>query len=165
MGKSGAGTPWGPMDTGAPDKPVYDEYATDANQFKGLDMSPAKIAAMRQIALSGGRSADQYMAGASKAMGGYGTQTSDMGRRLSEIATQTSADQNKVAADMALQEWQAKMQEMAAFNKAKEARNALRKGQYSDAQAAFDREQAERAAFAQAAASMAGNVIGSAVGG
>ena len=160
----GSGNPWGPMTTGMPETPVYETFESDPSRVQGFNTSDLKRALDREIALRGGGAQDQYLAGASKAMGGYGTQSSDFARRLSEIASETAAGKNKVAADLAMQEWQSRLNQMEAMNRAREARNRLLQGRYQTDKEAFDREQEQRAQFNQAIAQTVGSVVGGLAG-
>jgi hypothetical protein len=91
---------------------------------------------------------------------GPGSSSSDVGRRLSEIATQTAYDQQKAAGDTALQEWQGQMSQLEAFNRAKAARNTLQQQRYQTDLGAFTGEEQKRAQQQQAMAQILGSIVG-----
>ena len=154
------GDAWGPMKTGKPNAPAYEtDYASDPTTFRGADLSALRAEGQRQADLKGGAAQTQFMAGASKAMG-PGSSSSDMGRRLSEIASQTAYDQQRAVGETALQEWQSKMAQLEAFNRAKNARNTLANQRYQTDLGAFSSEEEKRAKQQAAMAQVLGSVIG-----
>lgn len=131
----GKGTPWGPMESGRPDVPVYEEYDTDTSHF--MD-SPEAREALAQMATQGGDAQRNYLAGASKALGS-GTMSGSAGGRLANIAALAEKNKNTALTQIA-------GQKMDAFNRAKEAKNRLKQAQYGADLGAYGDEQQGRGA-------------------
>ena len=142
---NGAGTPWGPMESGRPQTPNYEAYDTNPNDFKGFDYSPMAAAAKNEIALGGGNAQRQYLAGQSKLLGSGTTSGSNSGQ-LANIAAQTEKNQNNAANQFAQEGYQSQMQQMDAFNRAKQLANSLKAGQYGQDLGAYGQEEQGRGA-------------------
>ncbi len=143
MGDNGKGMPWGPMEGGRPSAPVYEQYDTDPNHFKGFDYSPMAAQAKNEIALGGGNAARQYLADQSKMLGSGTTSGSGSGQ-LANIAAQTEKNQAGAANQFALEAYNSQQQQMDAYNRAKEARNRLLQGQYGADMGAYGQEEQGR---------------------
>jgi hypothetical protein len=131
----GTGTPWGPMESGRPAVPQYEQYDTNTANF--MD-SPDARQALADLATQGGDAQRNYLAGASKAMGS-GTTSGSMQGRMANIAALAEKNKNSALTSIA-------GQKMDAFNRAKEARNRLLQGQYGADMGAYGAEQQGRGA-------------------
>ncbi len=153
MGGDGKGMPWGPMESGRPDRPAFEQYDTDTSHF--MD-SPEAKAALAEMATQGGDAQRQYLAGASKALGS-GTTSGSMQGRMANIAALAEKNKNAALTDIA-------SKKMDAFNRAKEAANRLKAGQYNADQEAYGQEQAGRGAavggLLKGLASLGGGYLG-----
>lgn len=130
---TGKGTPWGPMETGRPDVPKYEEYDTNTAHF--MD-SPEARQALAEMATQGGDAQRNYLAGASKALGS-GTTSGSMQGRLANIAALAEKNKNAALTDIA-------SRKMDAFNRAREAKNRLLQGQYGADLGAYGAEEQGR---------------------
>lgn len=129
----GKGTPWGAMESGRPDAPVYEQYDTNTANF--MDSSEAREA-LAQLATQGGDAQRNYLAGASKALGS-GTTSGSMQGRLANISALAEKNKNSALTGIA-------SDKMNAFNRAKEAANRLKQGQYGIDSNAYGQEQNAR---------------------
>lgn len=161
----GKGTPWGAMETGRPDAPNFQSYMSDPNAFKGVDLSPLKAQRQKEAGLLGNQASRSYQAQAAKMFGPSGTATADVTRRLGDISTQTQYNQQKIAADVAQAEWNSKMQEMDAFNQARQRANQLLADKYNADAAAFNAEQQARGNFVSSGLGTLGSIAGAVIGG
>ena len=152
----GMGTPWGPMESGRPSTPNYDAYATDPGQFAGFDFSPQAAAAKNAIALGGGDAARAYQAQSARMLGNGTTEGASNGR-LANIAAQTEKNQNESANQFALQGYQSQMQQMDAYNRAKQLANSLKEQQYGTDMGAYNQEANQRG---QAIGALTGGLAG-----
>lgn len=150
---TGKGTPWGPMETGRPDAP---DYITDPNQIQGFDYSPMRQQLAERMAMQGKQAQGQYLAGQSKLMGGVG-RSSGAGTGLANIATDTERGINQMDAELALKDWQDRIQMMNALN-------ALKQSKYNTDAAAYGAEQGARGGFVGDALGALGMGIGSYLG-
>lgn len=150
----GAGTPWGPMESGRPDRPNYEQYDTDLSKY----MQGPEVEALREaFALQGGDAGRQYMAAQSKMLGSGTTSGSNAGR-LANIAALTQKGTN--AATLA-----AAKEQMDAFNRARDARNRLLAQQYGADANAYGQEQQARGSAIGGLLGGGANVLGSYLGG
>lgn len=129
----GKGTPWGPMESGRPATPQYEAYDTDTSHF--MD-SPEARQALAEMATQGGDAQRNYLAGASKALGS-GTTSGSMQGRLANISALAEKNKNAALTGIA-------GQKMDAFNRAKEAANRLKQGQYGADMNAYGQEEQGR---------------------
>lgn len=129
----GTGTPWGPMESGRPATPQYEAYDTDTSHF--MD-SPEAKQALAEMATQGGDAQRNYLAGASKALGS-GTMSGSAGGRLANIAALAEKNKNAALTSIA-------GQKMDAFNRAREAANRLKQGQYATDLGAYGQEENAR---------------------
>jgi hypothetical protein len=151
---TGKGTPWGPMDSGAPDSP---NFITDPSQVAGFDYSPMRKQLAERMGMQGQEAAGQYLANQSKLMGGV-ARSSGAGTGLAQIATDTERNKGMMDAELAMQDWQ---QRMAMMN----ALNALKQSKYQTDMGAFQNEQAGRAGFLGDALGLAATGAGAYFGG
>lgn len=150
----GKGTPWGPMESGRPDVPVYEQYDTDTSHF--MD-SPEARQALAEMATQGGDAQRQYLAGQSKMLGSGTTSGSESGR-LANISALAEKNKNAALTSIA-------GQKMDAFNRAKDAANRLKQGQYASDLGAYGQEQSGRGAAIGGLAGGAAGLLGSYLGG
>lgn len=141
---TGAGLPWGAMDTGRPDIPQFEDLAFDPNKFQGPDLSPYRQAMARRIAARGGE-ATTAARGALTASG-FG-RSGDTEGAISRIAGETAQGQNELDAALGLEDWRNKMGLMDAYNRAISARNEMKQRRYEGDREAFEREQGQRGSF------------------
>jgi hypothetical protein len=164
---TGKGLPWGPMDTGKPDKPKYQTDFIEGMgdpRLQALDQNIKKVR-LRDNALAGGQAQDQYMGGMTKLMSGAGTQSADAGRNMTDIANSTALSAQRVSADFAMKDLEQRMQQAEFMNKAKERANQLMAQQYGQDMGEFNQEQAGRGQFVNGLAGAAGSLAGAALGG
>lgn len=103
---TGAGTPWGAKQEKGPD---YGGFNMDPNAYQGFDSSKLRQALMQRQAQRGGAAQAQALAGLSKA----GIKGADTGRQLTDLAAQQEQGANELDANLALQDYQSKIQQMA----------------------------------------------------
>ena len=129
----GTGTPWGPMESGRPNTPQYEAYDTNTAHF--MD-TPESRQALAELATQGGDAQRNYLAGASKALGS-GTSSGSMQGRLANISALAEKNKNAALTGIA-------GQQMDAFNRAREAANRLKQGQYGQELGAYQNEENAR---------------------
>lgn len=129
----GKGMPWGPMESGRPNAPAYEQYDTNIQHF--MD-SPEIRQAVEDAALQGGNAQRGYMAAQSKLLGS-GTSSGSQSGALANIAAQAEKNRNAMTMGLA-------GQQMDAFNRAKQARNELLARQYGVDLGAYGQEQNAR---------------------
>ena len=150
----GTGTPWGPMESGRPSVPQYEQYDTNTAHF--MD-SPEAKQALAELATQGGDAQRNYLAGASKALGS-GTMSGSAGGRLANIAALAEKNKNTALTQIA-------GQQMDAYNRAKQLRNQLLQGQYGADMNAYGQEQQGRGAAIGGLLGGLANLGGSYLGG
>lgn len=141
---TGKGLPWGPMDTGNPDAPQFEDFNTDPNKFQGPDLTPYRQAMARRIAASGGQAAT--MARGQLGAAGFG-RSGDMENAMTRIAGETAQSQNEMDAGLGLQDWQNKMGLMDAFNRAVGYKNEMKQRRYETDKQAYGQENEQRGSF------------------
>lgn len=129
----GKGTPWGPMESGRPDAPVYEQYDTDTSHF--MD-SPEAREALAEMATQGGDAQRQYLAGQSKMLGS-GTTSGSQSGRLANISALAEKNKNSALVNIA-------GQRMDAFNRARDAANRLKQSKYGADLGAYGQEESGR---------------------
>lgn len=160
---TGAGMPWGPMQTGRPTDPVFEQYEQDLSKYKP-DTANQVAEMQRDLALKGGGAMRQYQAQAAK-MGGAGTTTADMGRRMGDIAVATDYNQRRGAADIEFAAMDMGMKQMDAINRARSMRNQLLADDYNRKSAEFNAEQQSRGGFVKGLLGTVGTIGGGIAGG
>lgn len=145
---------------GRPD--LETDYLVDPSdpRIQGFDTSGLKEQLMRDIASQGSNAQAQAMASNVQMMGGTGSRTADFGRQAMDIASQTQQQKNRALTELALQEWKDRQGMMGAYNQAKEARNKLRLGQFSDEVGSYNAEQEARAQNTAALLALLGSAAG-----
>ena len=103
---TGAGTPWGAKNSSGPD---YSGFNMDPESYKGFDSSKLRQALSRRIAQRGGQAQAQAQAALTKS----GIKGADTTRALTDLAGQQELNTNEMDANLALQDYQSKMQQMA----------------------------------------------------
>ena len=103
---TGAGTPWGAPASKGPD---YGAFNADPNAYAGFDSSKLRQALSQRMAARGGLAQAQAQAGLSKA----GIKGADTTRAMADLAAQQELGANEMDANLALQDYQSKMQNMA----------------------------------------------------
>lgn len=131
---TGAGTPWGAMETGMPDKPAY---ANDPMAFQGFDSSSLRDALNQQLR----RGASQRRAGSlAAAQKGGALSSGQTIAGLGDISAQQAEQENLMNAQLARQDW---MDRVAAMNQY----NDRIANQYAIDRGAYDQERAGRGRF------------------
>jgi len=148
---TGAGTPWGAKQQQGPD---YSKFDMNPNNYQGFDSSKLRQALNQRVAQRGGAAQAQAMAALSK----QGIKGADTSRALTDLAGQQEAATNEMDANLALQDYQTKMQQMAL------AQNQFNRGQDWAAMQSQG-EDAGRSALWQNLFNTAGTVGGAVLGG
>ena len=146
---TGAGTPWGAMQTGQPEAP---KLVTNPWDVQGMDQTGQRQAMMRQIAEGAGDASASAVGALQKAgIGGPGSaDAARMGERIAEGQTQNIAD---ATAKLQQQDYAQRMGLAQLMNQ-----TALQK--YGIDAGNFNAEQQGRGNFWTGLASAAGNIIG-----
>lgn len=134
---TGAGTPWGPRDTGAPDKP---KYKTDPNEMQGFDYGPMQKAMEQSIRETRARRDQGTRAGLLGANPYGGGQGSAASRAYGQSAAQAESDIASSNAAIAKQAYDEKVAAMQQYNQALQA-------EYEMALKRSQREEDQRMAF------------------
>ena len=148
---TGPGTPWGAKQQQGPD---YSNFDMNPNNYQGFDSSKLRQALNQRVAQRGGASQAQAMAALSK----QGIKGADTSRALTDLAGQQEAATNEMDANLAMQDYQTKMQQMAL------AQNQYNRGQDWSAMQSQG-EDAGRSALWQNLFNTAGTVGGAVLGG
>lgn len=159
---TGAGTPWGAMQTGRPETPNFEAYDSDLSRWKP-DMSSVIREGERSNALAGGAASRQLQANLSRGL--RGSRTADSARREQDIAARTDFNNRKVVADAEMESLNMAMRQMDAYNRAIQMRNQLKADKYNADAAAFNNEQAQRGQFVNTGLGVLGTIAGAALSG
>lgn len=134
---TGAGTPWGPRDTGTPDKP---KYVTDPNQMGGYDYAPMMATMEQSLRERGARQQQGNRANLLGANPYGGTQGSAATRAYGQTSAGTAAAINEAQMGLSKQAYDEKVAAM-------QAQNAALQQEYALALQRAQREEDQRGAF------------------
>ncbi len=149
---TGAGTPWGEMQTGMPNANfIEDPYSASIH---APDQSPLRQAMMMRIRQGAGRSQAGALAGLQKA----GVQGADTSRAIGRVAESENQDIGSLEAGLGQQDFNNRLGLMDSINQA-------RKAKYDRDAAAYENEQKGRSDFWNGAAGLAGKAAGAWLGG
>lgn len=161
---TGQGTPWGPMDSGAPDLPQLEEdFATSPYdpRFKGPDRSGVTKALADRLRASAAGMRAQGKAN----LLGSGIEGPDLARAEQEILSSQGQGIADLEAKQGVQEFEDSMGLMEAFNRLKQVRNENKLRKYGMDSDRFAGEQRGRGAFWSGLLKAGGKIGATALGG